>query len=291
MQMKIIDFLNSKMIWLYPMVIVASQVLPPIYSLIIGMIFVLLGLTTRVKISFLFGAAAFGHLVWSFISQYLSDNLHSEPLMVIFGRFGLIAHILLLLAWERFQPCGNKYFRLGDMKASFKFPFIWWGFKEYIWRFTLIFCSIWLVLSVIFGFGNTPIVFLYGILFAIVNSVLEGVLGRGLIVGRIVDNIETPIKTFICFGVSIPLSKGVATACDASCSRGINIGEKQGLVISSVAFGFYHLSMGFSVLMCLAFAVGGFFMGGITIKSRGLLASIIMQFFVNMAFVSFGIIF
>jgi GNAT superfamily N-acetyltransferase len=40
-----------------------------------------------------------------------------------------------------------------------------------------------------------------------------------------VYNIETPIKPFLWFGVSIPLSKGVTKACDASFSRGFNKNE------------------------------------------------------------------
>jgi len=143
------------------------------------------------------------------------------------------------------------------MKESLKFPLIWWGFSERVWRFILIFCFLCLIPTILFSLGgNTASSIPYGLFFAVINSILEEVLWRGFILGRVIDY----------------------------------IGEKQGLILSSIAFGFYHLSYGFSIWVCLAFAVGGFYMGGIAIKSRGLLAPIIMHFFVNMAFLSFGII-
>ncbi len=98
---------------------------------------------------------------------------------------------------------------------------------------------------------------LYGLLFALINSVLEEILWRGFILGRVVDY----------------------------------LGEKQALIVTSFTFGFYHLSLGFSIWICLAFAIGGFYMGGCAIKSKGIGASIIMHIFVNIVFVSLGMIF
>ena len=97
---------------------------------------------------------------------------------------------------------------------------------------------------------------IYGLLFALINSFLENTLWRGLILGRMVDF----------------------------------VGEKQALVLSSLAFGFYHLSLGFNVWICLIFSFGGFYMGGCAIKSRGLFAPIAMHFFVNLVFIVSGII-
>jgi membrane protease YdiL (CAAX protease family) len=105
--------------------------------------------------------------------------------------------------------------------------------------------------------GGANGVMLYGFLFAVINAFIEEVLWRGFILGRTADF----------------------------------IGEKQALVITSLAFGFYHLSLGFSIWVCLAFAIGGFYMGGCAIKSKGLAAPIIMHLFVNMVFVSCGMIF
>jgi len=200
----------------------------------------------------------FGYLIRLPVSQFFNNGMLSEPILIIIGRLGLIGYIILFFAWERLQPYNNKYLKLGNMKEVLKVPFVWWGFKEYVWRFTLIFCSLWLITAVIFSLnGNVFEVLWHGLLFAAINSILEGILWRGLILGRIVEY----------------------------------MGEKRGLVLSSIVFGLYHLSLGFSIWICLLFAVGGLYMGGLAIKSKGLFAPIIMQFFVNIAFVSFGMIF
>ena len=251
--------ISNKTLWCYPLVVIAAQLLPLKYSLIIGLIFFTLGLTNRFRLFLLFGFAIFGHLAWSITSQQLDSSFSDTPLSYIFSRFGLAVHIILLIIWSYFQPCANSYLRFGKMKETLKFPLVWLGTREYIWRFTLVFCALWLIVTIFFSLNNSNMteVLLYGFLFAAINSVIEEVLWRGLILGRIVDYID----------------------------------EKQGLILSSIAFGFYHLSLGFSIWVCLAFATGGFYMGGITIKSKGLFAPIVMHFFVNMAFVSIGIIF
>jgi len=204
------------------------------------------------------GFIVLGHLVWVFTFQILAANISAAAPLTIAGRFGLSGYIILFALWNKLQPCTTGYLRFGNLKKSLKFPLIWWGFKEHVWRFLLIFCSIFIVAAIVFAaYTNITGILLYGILFAAVNSVLEGALWRGFILGRAAEY----------------------------------AGEKQALVLTSLAFGFYHLSLGFSIGICLIFAVGGFYMGGLAIKSRGLFAPVVMQFFVNMAFVSSGIIF
>jgi membrane protease YdiL (CAAX protease family) len=63
------------------------------------------------------------------------------------------------------------------------------------------------------------------------------------------------------------------------------------LIVSSLAFGLYHYSLNFPLFICFAFAIGGFFIGGTAIKSKGLLSPILMHITVNLAFISIGIIF
>jgi len=239
------------------LIVIAAQLLPIWYSFVLGIIFAALGLTKRFRVLLLFGLIILGHLFWFVASQYLTENISNVSLVTVLVRFGLIGYIILFAIWAYFQPCIG-YIKLGHINENIKFPLIWWGFNERIWRFVLIFCSLFFISTIFFYFsGNLFKVITYGLSFAIVNSILEEVLWRGFILGRLVDY----------------------------------IGEKQGLIISSIAFGFYHLSLGFPIWVCLVFAIGGFYIGGIAIKSKGILAPIIMHFFVNMAFVSFGIIF
>jgi len=187
----------------------------------------------------------------------LINNIPVQWLPTV-GRLWLVVPIALLLVLERFRPSDSRFLRLGNTKETLCVPLIWQGIREPVWRFTLIFCGLWLVVSAVFWPNGVPADFLlYGLVFSAVNSILEEILWRGLLLSRAVDW----------------------------------LGEIYGLILSSLAFGFYHLTLGFSVLTCLFFTVGGFYLGGAAIRSKGLLAPIIMHFFVNMAFVSLDMIF
>jgi len=234
------------------------QLLPVEYSLIAGLIFIALGFVKQLRVFFLFGFTIFGYLFWLLSLQYLTASISNASMLVVLNRLGLIGYIILFAIWARFQPC-YEYLKLGSMKESLKAPLIWWGTNEYIWRFVLIACTLWIIPTIVFSFlYNNIFEFMpYTLLFVSINPILEGIVWRGFVLGRMVDY----------------------------------IGEKQGLIISSIAFGLYHLSLGFSIWICLLFAVGGFYMGGIAIKSKGFLAPTILHFFVNLALISFGIIF
>lgn len=248
----------NKILWAYPLIVIAAQLLPWEYSLAIGITFVVAGFTKSFRALLLFGFTTLGHLIWFFISQQLATSISNRLLLIILGRFGLLGYIILFVLWERFQPCENRLLQLGNMKEQLKFPLIWRGFDEYVWRFILIFCTLCLAAIVFFCLENNRISIVpYGLLFATINSILEEILWRGFILGRTADFLE----------------------------------EKRALILTSLAFGVYHLSLGFSIWVCLAFAIGGFYMGGCVIKSKGLGASIIMHLFVNMVFVSCDIIF
>lgn len=246
------------LLWCFPLAVVAMQLLPVEYTLLIGLVFVALGLAKRFRVLLLFGITIFGYLCWLFAVQYLAANIVNAPLLIILNRLSLVGYIILFAIWSRLEPC-VEYLKRGSMKETLKAPLIWWGNNEYIWRFVLIVCILWIVPAVVFTVLYANIIYFlpYALLFAVINSVLEGVIWRGFVLGRVVDY----------------------------------IGEKQGLVVSSIAFGLYHLSLGFSIWICLLFAIGGFYMGGIAIKSKGFLAPTIVHFFVNLALVSFGVIF
>jgi membrane protease YdiL (CAAX protease family) len=246
------------LLWCYPLIVIAIQLLPFELSLVIGLVFVALALTKRLRVFLLFGLTTFGYLIWLFVVQELAAIVTNTFLLVVLNRLGLIGYIVLFAVWARIEPC-IAYLQKGNMKETLKAPLIWWGNNEYVWRFVIIVCSLWAVPTIIFSVlhGNITEFMPYALLFAIINPIFEGIVWRGFILGRVVDY----------------------------------IGEKQGLIISSFAFGFYHLSLGFSIWVCLLFAVGGFFMGGLAIKSKGFLAPTVVHFFVNLALISFGIIF
>jgi len=234
------------------------QLLPVEYSVVIGVACIAFGFTKRFRVLLLFGLTTFGYLFWLFAVQYLTANISNAPLLILLNRLGLIGYVILFAIWSRLEPCVT-YLKQGSMKETLQAPLIWWGKQEYIWRFVLIICALWAVPAIVFSFlhGNIIAFLPYTLLFAMINPILEGVIWRGFILGRVVDY----------------------------------LGEKQGLILSAFSFGLYHLSLGFSIWLCLLSAIGGFYMGGLAIKSKGFLAPTIVHFFVNLALVSFGIIF
>lgn len=67
-------------------------------------------------------------------------------------------------------------------------------------------------------------------------------------------------------------------------------GEIQGLVIAGTTFGLYHFHLGFSWPICLLFSLFGMMMGGVAIRSQGLLPVMVMHFVMNILFVLSGMI-
>lgn len=173
-----------RVLWAYPLIMVAAQLLPWEFSLALGVVLIIFGFIKPFRVLLLFGFTVAGHLLWFSVFEYLAAQAVDEPWLSILGRMGLTGYIVLLAAWERLQPCTNRYLRLGAAKETLKFPLIWLGFNEYVWRFLLIFCTLCLALLVIFAtrfdsFSMIP----YGLLFAFINAVLEEILWRGLILG------------------------------------------------------------------------------------------------------------
>jgi membrane protease YdiL (CAAX protease family) len=234
----------------------------PLIAIIIGLIFVIRAIyfQTFRKIFILYFIMVFGYLIWKYISENILGiiNLPLEQVKII-SRFGLLGYILMFLVWHKIEKPENIFFRLGNSKEIIQIPLIWKGFNEIEWRFTLVFSLLWVCVAVLFSIKNElgyNIIF-YGIIFSIVNALLEEFIWRGFVLARLI---------------------GITT-------------EKIALIVSSMAFGLYHYSLNFPLWLCLVFAIGGFYMGGSAIKSKGLLSPVIMHFAVNIAFVSIGIIF
>lgn len=238
------------------------QILPPTIALIgclILLICAILFPASRI-IFLIFSFVIIGHLFWLITSEYIVNNLNLSPYLTkTLNRFGLIGYLLLFTIWYWILKPQNRFLRLGDGKAIIRFPLIWKGIKEIEWRFTLIFSLMCLGVTFFFAFSTeqSSQIVLYGILFSLINAILEEFLCRGFILTRLLD-----------------ISS-----------------EKTALIVSALAFGLYHYSLQFPIWACLIFAIGGFYIGGSAIKSKGILSPIIMHVMVNLIFVFSGIIF
>lgn len=250
---------SDKLFLFFPVLIFLSQIIPNDFLIISGILCTVVGRIKKLSFFILFGCMAIGHWIWILFSGFLESIVTNEYWLDILDRFGLAGYIALFLIWDHFQPIDNRYFHWGNLKGSLHFPLIWSGYKEPLWRFSLVFfviCSG----TAFFLYFTKPINYitiLYGLLFTVINAILEEFIWRGFVLGKLVDS----------------------------------VGEKQALILSALAFGFYHISLDFTIGACLIFSIGGFYMGGSAIKSRGLFIPILMHILVNIIFVFAGIIF
>lgn len=189
-------------------------------------------------------------------------NLVDLPreLIIACSRLSLFGYIVPFLLYAKVNKTTTNYIAKGSFTENICFPLIWVGLKDPIWRFILIAsCTVILSFSFVIDFKQDGLYRLlwFGIWFALINSVLEEILWRGLILNRFVDL----------------------------------LGEKWGLVAVSLGFGMYHYSLGFPWIVCALFSIFGMMLGGIAIRSKGLLPVIILHFIMNILFVLSGLIF
>ncbi|WP_337912947.1 type II CAAX endopeptidase family protein [Paenibacillus arenosi] len=208
---------------------------------------------------------SFVYVVGYWLSFYLKYYIlalfvGSSEAEIVLSRLSLLGFIIpYFLLWKWYKPHTNYLF-IGNFSNTIRTPFIWRGIQDPIWRFLLIATTIILIsFSFIIDYGQEEFyrILLFGCLFALVNAVLEEIVWRGLILPRFVDF----------------------------------AGEKLGLVIASVGFGFYHYSIGFPWAICALFSLFGMLMGGVAIRSQGLLPVTILHFIMNVCFAMIGVIF
>lgn len=241
------------------------QKTPFLIALPAGAILIIIGIFAKKPRTLLFTIAFLfaGYSVWACISKaiysYFQNSPDYAPLSLVAGRLGLAGYLLPFGIWAALDKTKISTLHAGDFKAPIYFPLIWKGRKETTTSFLLIFCGIFAVPILVLAFNRqvTLQVILYGLLFSLVNSVLEEILWRGLILPRMAEMAFLPVA----------------------------------LVASALTFGVYHLSLGFPFWACMLFSIGGFYMGGIALTSRGLAASVVMHITVNMMFVMAGMIF
>lgn len=205
------------------------------------------------------------YIIGFLISEIIRTNILDMNLpiewKVILSRFSLIGFILPFYIKSKYDKTDIRFLSIGSFTNTIYFPFIWSGIvKDPIWRFLIISSTIIIFsCSFIIDFEQPGLLsmFIYAILFSTVNSILEEILWRGYILHSFVSR----------------------------------WGEKCGLLITSVGFGFYHYSLGIPWSMCALFSLFGMLMGGLAIRSNGLLAVIILHFLMNIIFVLIGMIF
>jgi membrane protease YdiL (CAAX protease family) len=227
-------------------------------------------LKTLVQVSFkIIVLFLIGYTISHFLREVINAVCYSRgvpnEVRIIVSRFSVIAYILPFLFLGHRRVFTSEVIRVGNFQTSISFPFIWRGKEDPIWRFLVIFAFVMAVGSCFFIYSFTSdlnsstlrLLLYYGLIFSLVNSILEEWVWRGVILNQYVKW----------------------------------SGNVYGLIVTSLLFGMSHYDLGFSVWVCVAFSVGGFFMGGTAIRSEGIVASILMHIYMNLIFVMTGMIF
>lgn len=195
-------------------------------------------------------------LAYSVASKFTSE------LTIAVSRFSLIGYFIpLVLAGLTFRH-RYRLLAMGSLSTRIYVPFSDRRLSDPIWRIVLItiagnaaifaFIMDWQHLGSKWQAWVGP-----GIVFALVNALLETMLWRGFILSQLIET----------------------------------VGTRFGLLAASLAFGLYHLSLVHHWWLCIAIAGGGIGLGLLAICSRGLLASALLHFVMNILFVMSGNIF
>ncbi|MFC0190050.1 lysostaphin resistance A-like protein [Fictibacillus aquaticus] len=209
--------------------------------------------------SLLFGI---GFGLYLYISAHWIEQIDSKIGYVFYSRLSLALILIPLFAQSFLQKSSFILFWKKPLwNEKIVAPFIWFGphLIRVRW-FLLIALTINIVSFVPFigmrGWDFVQGVLLLAAVFSLVNGVLEELIWRGAILSRFLEQ----------------------------------FGEKWAVLLTSLGFGLQHYSLGFSWIVCAAFAAGGFFYGAITIKSKSILPAIIWHVTLNILMVFSGLI-
>lgn len=202
-----------------------------------------------------------GYILYDLCGDMISNLLVEHKAWgIILSRLSLILFVLPFAITTMLRKEKPIYLARGTWVTTIHFPWIFKGpIKDPIWRFMLIFLVIICALfSFFIDWGQPGLLILigYAFSFALINSLLEELLWRGYILSHFVSR----------------------------------FGEMQGLVIAGTTFGLYHFHLGFTWPVCLLFSFFGMMMGGVAIRSRGLVPVMVMHFVMNILFVLSGMI-
>ncbi|MFS0576456.1 type II CAAX endopeptidase family protein [Sporosarcina sp. 179-K 3D1 HS] len=207
----------------------------------------------------LFGVGFYAYL---YISTHWIVHIEPKEVHVFLNRLTLLVILLPFFFSAIFSKTPQiPYLNKPQWKKRIYFPFIWSGFHSIpVGTFLLIALSIaiaaFLPILILNGWSFMAEVWLLALIFSIMNGVLEELIWRGSLLSRF----------------------------------STNLGEKWGVVITSVGFGLQHYHLGIPWFLCIAFILGGLFYGGITVKSNSVVPSMIWHFGLNVLMVLGGLI-
>ncbi|WP_153124040.1 CPBP family intramembrane glutamic endopeptidase [Peribacillus tepidiphilus] len=205
----------------------------------------------------------FGEFLFIYGVKFIDFLALSSEWKVILGRCFLILYIFpLFIVIKSFRPNLKLPLNRVNYYEKIKVPFILFGKTEQsLYFFLIVALGINIVSLTPLVIKNashlTVFLFIAAFIFSFVNSLLEELLWRGILLPSMVDI----------------------------------TGKNIAIVINSIGFGLVHLSLGFTLLPCLLFMVGGYFFGALTLRTGSIWPSFFWHFVLNLLMVLSGIIF
>ncbi|MFD0869080.1 MULTISPECIES: CPBP family intramembrane glutamic endopeptidase [Paenibacillus] len=203
-----------------------------------------------------------GFLLYRVFNHWLESLALGQESTVLLNRLSLlllVAPMVLLSLWFREKPI--PYLNKPDLRTKLFFPWIDSGFHQVsVKMFLMLAILINLLVFAPFVMQRTAFLdlsfVLIAISFAVINSFLEEVIWRGVLLRRF----------------------------------GETIGAKPALLVTSLGFGLQHYSLGFDWWICLLFAGGGIFYGAVVLRSGSLYPAILWHGVINLLMVFSGMI-
>ncbi|WP_246294025.1 CPBP family intramembrane glutamic endopeptidase [Paenibacillus planticolens] len=203
----------------------------------------------------------FGFFIYLFVNLHWITSAHPEELHILLNRLSLICIIIPLFAFSLISKIPfMHYWKKPQWNREIHVPLIWAGFRQTKVKLFLIIAIIitfftFLPFVILNGWNSMQEAWLFALIFAITNALFEEVIWRGTLLSRFSEL----------------------------------FGDKWAVIITSLGFGLQHYSLGFSWAVCIAFSIGGFFFGGITIKSNSIVPAVILHLSINVLMVFSGL--
>ncbi|WP_163538821.1 CPBP family intramembrane glutamic endopeptidase [Gracilibacillus sp. YIM 98692] len=224
-----------------------------------GLIFIDKSMRFFVVITLTFGI---GFFLYGYVNSEWFTDMSPEAMRIILNRVSLIALIIPLICISLIYKLPfMSYWRTPQWGEFVRIPFIWFGFRQAkVSMFLAMAMFINFIAFMPFIVNNTWAYILeiwwFLLIFSILNSVLEEIIWRGILLSRFSE----------CFG------------------------NRWAVLITSIGFGLQHYSLGFSWVSCLAFSMGGFFFGALTVHSKSIIPAVIWHMLFNTLMILSGMI-
>lgn len=200
-----------------------------------------------------------GFALYLFINSSWILDLKPIEWHVLLNRLSLICILIPLLVFAFIQKLPFMlYTKKTHWNERIDIPFIWSGFRQSkVNVFLLVAIAATSLAFMPFvirnGWGHVQGIWLFALAFSILN-VLEEIIWRGVLLSRFSEQ----------------------------------LGDKWAVIVTSTGFGLQHYSLGFPWGVCIAFALGGLYFGGITIKSQSIIPVVIWHTWMNVLMIFSG---